>query len=75
MYIVFRFSVRGYMRTNVRPSVCDPVRLRLRHLYQVEFCSFIIGYPTGGGGWGWGVSPSVDTFLVFIFFFFCLRLT
>ena len=46
------------MRTNVRPSVrmCirrlytvhDPVRLRLRHLYQVEFCSFIVRYPTAG---------------------------
>ena len=41
---VFRTCVRGYVRTNVRPSVrmCvrtyvrDPVRLRLRHLYQVE---------------------------------------
>ena len=28
--------------------VCDPVRLRLRHLYQVEFCSFIVRYPTAG---------------------------
>ena len=40
------------MRTNVRPSVrmCvhDPVRLRLRHLYQVEFCSFIVRYPIVG---------------------------
>ena len=44
-------------RTNVRPSVrmCvhstyirDPVRRRLRHLYQVEFCSFIVRYPTAG---------------------------
>ena len=26
--------------------VCDPVRLRLRHLYLVEFCSFIVRYPT-----------------------------
>ena len=30
----------GYLR--------DPVRLRLRHLYQVEFCSLIVGYPTAG---------------------------
>ena len=43
-HIVFRFCVRGYVRMNERPSVrmCvrmyirDPVRLRLRHLYQVE---------------------------------------
>ena len=28
--------------------VCDPVRLRFRHLYQVEFCSFIVRYPTAG---------------------------
>ena len=47
-FSVFRTCVRGYVLTNVRPSVrmCvrtyvrtyvrDPVRLRLRHLYQVE---------------------------------------
>ena len=29
--------------------VRDPVRLGLRHLYQVEFCSFIVTYPTVGG--------------------------
>ena len=33
------------MRKNVRPSVRMCV-LRLRHLYQVEFCSFIVRYPT-----------------------------
>ena len=46
----------SFFRTNVRPSVqiCvrtyvrDPVRLRLRHLYQIEFCSFIVRYPTAG---------------------------
>ena len=32
----------------VRTYICDPVRLRLRHLYLVEFCSFIVGYPTMG---------------------------
>ena len=60
-FLVFHTSkVHGYMRTNVRPSVrmcihtyvlkyvCDPVKLRLRHLYQVEFCSFIVRYPTAG---------------------------
>ena len=48
------------MRINVRPSVqmcvCtyiymyvrNPVRLRLRHLYQVEFCSYIVRYSTVG---------------------------
>ena len=45
-------GVRGYVPMNVCPSVrmCvrDPVRLRLRHLYQVEFCSFIVRYPTAG---------------------------
>ena len=48
----FSVFVRGYVRTNVRPSVwmCVhvPVTLRLRHLYQVEFCSFIVRYPTVG---------------------------
>ena len=28
--------------------VHDPVRLGFRHLYQVEFCSFIVRYPTAG---------------------------
>ena len=32
----------------VHMYVCDPVRLRLRHLYQVEFYSFIVRYPTAG---------------------------
>ena len=48
-FSVFSMCVNGYMCTNVRPSVqmCvhtyihmyvrDPVRLGLRHLYQVEF--------------------------------------
>ena len=35
-----------YVHINVCPSVRDPVRLRLRHLYQVEFCSFMVRYPT-----------------------------
>ena len=29
--------------------ILDPVRLRLRHLYHVEFCSFIVRYPTAEG--------------------------
>ena len=71
-----------YVRTNVRPSVrmCvrtyvhtyerDPVRLRLRHLYQVEFCSFIVRYPTAGH------PCTVDTFLVFhLYFRFVVQLT
>ena len=44
-FSVFHTWVHAYVRMNVRPSVrmCvhtyirDPVRLRLRHLYQVEF--------------------------------------
>ena len=58
-FSVFRTCILGYVRTNVHLFVrmcvctyictCDPVRLRLRHLYQVEFCSFIVRYPTGGG--------------------------
>ena len=59
------------MRTNVRPSVrmCvrtyirDPVRLRLRHLYQVELCSFIVRYPTAGH------PCTVDTILVYFFIY------
>ena len=33
-----------YVHTYIR----DPVKLRLRHLYQVEFCSFMVRYPTAG---------------------------
>ena len=51
-------SVRLCVRTYIR----DPVRLRIRHLYQVEFCSFIVRYPTAGH------PCTVDTFLVFINF-------
>ena len=40
--------VHTYVCTYVRTYICDPVRLRLRHLYQVEFCSFIVKYPTAG---------------------------
>ena len=55
-HIVFRFSIRAYECTSfctnvcmyVYTYVCDPVRLRLRHLYQVEFRSFIVRYPTAG---------------------------
>ena len=53
-HIVFLFSVGAYVGTCVRMYVLwykcvrDPVRLRLRHLYQVEFCSFIVRYPTAG---------------------------
>ena len=53
------FSIRVYECTSFCTNVCkymylhtyvrgDPVRLRLRHLYQVEFCSFIVRYPTAG---------------------------
>ena len=35
--------------TNVCTYIRDPVRLGLRHLYQVEFCSFIVRHPAAGG--------------------------
>ena len=41
-------SVRMCARKNIHIYVRDPVRLRLRHLYQVEFCSFIVRYLTAG---------------------------
>ena len=48
---VYSFSVFMYIR--------DPARLRLRHLYQVEFCSYIVRYPTAGAYCGhissWGL--------------------
>ena len=56
-FSVFRTWVRAYectsfvrmcVRTYVHTYVRDPVRLGLRHLYQVEFCSFIVRYPTAG---------------------------
>ena len=53
-HIVFRFSVHvcAYECMSVCTNVCtyirDPVRLRLRYLYQVEVCSFIVRYPTAG---------------------------
>ena len=60
-YSFFSFQ---YVCTNVRPvqmcvrtNICDPVRLGLRHLYQVV-CSFIVRYPTAGH------PCTVDTFLV-----------
>ena len=64
------------MCTNVRPSVgmCvrtyvhDPVRFRLRHLYQVEFCSFIVRYPTAGASMSCGhISNFYQKVLIFYF--------
>ena len=48
----------GYIR--------DPVRLRLRHLYQVELCSFIVRYPTVGASMYCGhiSSFSMKTYVV-----------
>ena len=47
-FSVFRTWVRAYECISfcIHVYVRDPVRLRLRHLYQVEFCIFIVGYPT-----------------------------
>ena len=36
------------MRTYIHTYVRDPVRLGLRYLYQIEFCSVIVRYPTAG---------------------------
>ena len=55
-FSVFRTWVCAYECMPICTNVCtyvltyvhDPVRLRLRHLYQVEFCSFIVRYPTVG---------------------------
>ena len=60
-FFVFPYTwVHAYECTSFSTNVCtyirDPVRLRLRHLYQVEFCRLIVWYPTAGG--------TVDTFLV-----------
>ena len=43
-----RMCVRTYIHAYVHMYIRDAVRLRLRHLYQVEFCSFIVGYPIAG---------------------------
>ena len=40
--------VRLYECVYVCTYIRDPVRLRLRYLYQVEFCNFIVRYPTAG---------------------------
>ena len=55
-FSVFSKWVYGYECTSfctnvctyVHMCICDPVRLRLRHLYQVEFCSYIGRYPIAG---------------------------
>ena len=50
--------------------VCDPVRLRLRHLYQVEFCSFIVRYPTAEASVYCGhLSSCFLLFFLMLFFF------
>ena len=47
--------------------VRDPVRLGLRHLYQVEFCSFIVRNPTAGASVYCG---HISSFIRKVFFFF-----
>ena len=77
--IVFLFSyvcmwIGGYECTSFCTNVCtmyvrDPVRLRLRHLYQVEFCSFIVRYPTVGASMYCGhISNSCFLFVCFFIF-------
>ena len=61
--------VRAYECTSVCTNVTyvrDPVRLRLRHLYQVEFCNFKVRYPTAGA--------SVYCGHISIFFFSILQI-
>ena len=53
-------SVRMCVRTPIRMYIRDPFRLRLRHLYQVEFCSFIVTYPTAGASVYCGHISSLD---------------
>ena len=55
---VFRSCVQMYIHTYIR----DPIRLRLRHLYQVEFCSFIVRYPTAGAS---VYSGRISSFVLF----------
>ena len=50
--------------TNVCTYTRDPVRFRLRHLYQVEFCSFIVRYPTAGASVYCGHISSLLCFIV-----------
>ena len=51
-FSIFCTFVHAYECTFFCRNVCmyvrDPVRLRLRLLYQVEFCSFIVRYPIAG---------------------------
>ena len=59
MYVLLIECV--YVRTYIHTYVRDTVRLRLRHLYQVEFCSFIVKYHRGH-------PCTLDTFLVVFLF-------
>ena len=48
----------------IHTYIHDPIRLRLRHLYQVEFCSFTVRYPTAGASVYCGhISSLILTFL------------
>ena len=52
----FHIRVRAYQCMSFCTNVCtyihmyvhEPVKLRLRHLYHLEFCSVIVRYPTVG---------------------------
>ena len=54
VYTCVRIYVLLYECVYIHTYVRDPVRLRLRHLYQVEFCSFIVRYPTAGASMHYG---------------------
>ena len=73
-FSVFHMWVSAYkctsdsVCTNVRTYVHDPVKLGLRHLYQVDFCSFIFRCPTAGASIYCGHISSYFYFLSDFFF-------
>ena len=74
-FLVFHTWVCGYECTSFCTNVCicmyirDPVRRRLRHLYQVEFCCFIVRYPTAGASVYCG---HISSFFFGLIFFGCI---
>ena len=89
-FSVFRTNIRPVrmcVRTYIYLYVRDPVRLRLRHLYQVEFCSFIVKYLTAGASVYCGhisrlpsfnrsgILGNIGTLYLYCFFFYFLLLT
>ena len=66
MYVLLYECV--YVCTYVHTYVRDPVRLGLRHLYLVEFCSFLVRYPTAGASVYCGhISSFIKKYFVLFF--------